>query len=108
MHPVMRMIFAVLARRVQADAIRESCLQAIEIGSADIHAIIDHKTGQMLPHALAHDSSLPMMDAESFLPQDGCGMDGKALGAPFEFFTAGECEIVGVPCVSCSRGSRQA
>ena len=64
------MAFAILALRPQPNTVGEGRLKPVEVSAPYIRSLIHHQTGEMLPHALAHDASLAMMNLETFLQQD--------------------------------------
>src|SRR5215469_4170214 len=62
--PKLWMLIPVLVLRTGTDAVGESRLQTVEIGSDHIGMPIRHQTNQMLPHSLSHDASLAMIHTE--------------------------------------------
>lgn len=98
----------ILARMSQADAIRERCLESIEVGPDDIQVLIHNKACQMLPHTLPHDSCLAMIHAEAFFHENRGGVYCKSLHASFERLAAGESQVVRISCVDGANRFRQA
>ena len=91
-----RMLLAVLALGAKTNAVRQNRIQQIEITAHNIHFFVGDKPRQVLPPSAAHDASLAMMDAESFLQQNSCYMFRKPLRIPAESLVSGKREIVGV------------
>src|SRR2546422_10435211 len=89
------MSVAILALRTEVNTVGERGLKKIEVGADDIHAPIDDQTRQVLPHALAHDARLAVMDGETLFVQNGGDMRREPLHTTLEGFTAGGRQIVG-------------
>jgi hypothetical protein len=60
----------ILCFRSQSNAIGESGLEAIEIGSYHVQMPIRHQPGQILPNALPHDTRLAVIYGETILQQN--------------------------------------
>src|SRR5438876_10889717 len=102
------MSVAILALRTEVNTVGERGLEKIEVGADYIHAPIDDEARQVLPHALAHDARLAVMDGESFFVQNRGDMRREPLGTAIERFAARKREIVGVPRVLGANRLRQA
>ena len=90
-----RMRSAVLRLRAVADAVRQRCLEAVEVVTDHVRAFVHHHPCQMLPHALPHDARLAMVHPKPFFEQDGCYMNREALRPFLKLFVAGKCQIIG-------------
>ena len=90
---------AVFASWAMAYAVGKDRLQEVEIGAPDVDVVVDHKSRQVLPHALTHDARFTVIDAEVLFAEYGGDVSGEPLGAPFERFAAGDSEIVRVTCI---------
>ncbi len=64
------MSITVLTLWTQANTVGERGLETIEIGPHDIHVLIGYQACQTLPHALAHDACLAVMQAEALFGQN--------------------------------------
>ncbi len=93
------MLRPVLALRPMLNAVRKHCLEPVELSSRRVDAPIDHQAGEMLSHALAHDSSLAMIHRKPFFTQDGRNLRGKRIKPGGKSHISAERKIVSVPCV---------
>jgi hypothetical protein len=84
MRPKRRMLLAVLAQSAETDAVRQNRLQQIEITAHNIYFLVGYKPCQVLPPSAAHDASLAMMNAKTFLKQNRRHMFRKPLRMPAE------------------------
>jgi hypothetical protein len=66
----MRVRFTILSAWTMADTIGEYCLKQVEVLSLHIEALVGHDPREMLPHRLAHDARLAVLDSEAFRHQD--------------------------------------
>jgi len=62
-----RMTLAILALRSMPYAVRQDCLELIEIRAHHIDMLIDNEPSEVLPHPLPHHARLAMMNREAFL-----------------------------------------
>ena len=85
MHPEVRMSVPVLALGSLVDAVGKRRFEPVEIRAAHIHSIVGDQSGELLANALAHDASLAMVDRETFLGENGRGVNRKALDRTFKF-----------------------
>lgn len=67
------MLFVILTFRPVTKTIGQNELQSIEIRALHVHALISHNSGQVLPHALTHDSRLAMVRAKTLLQSNRRG-----------------------------------
>lgn len=94
---------AVLALRSASDAIRKDCLQAVELCANHIETLVGNETGEVLPHTLAHNAGLVVVDAETLFDENFRRVRFESLNAPRENFIAGKRKIVSIACVLCAR-----
>ncbi len=66
-----RVALAVLALVSVPKAVRERCLEPVDIDPNDIWVAVGDKSGDVLTHSLAHDARLAMVDVKSFFREDG-------------------------------------
>src|ERR1700741_1455167 len=102
------MVFTVLGFGPVSNAVRERCLQTVELRASYVHPLVCNDPCQMLAHTLPHDACLAVIHSKSFLDQDGGNVNGKTLDMFFKGFVAGEGEVVGVARVFGSGRFRQA
>jgi hypothetical protein len=91
-----RVGLAILALRTQPNAVGERGFETVEIGSHHIRAPVDYDAGQVLADALAHDSGLTEIHAESLLDKKGGDMCREPLDMPRECVIARKGKIIGV------------
>lgn len=92
----MRVSVAILALGTQPSAIGESGFEAIEVGSHNVHVLVGDETGQVLAHALAHDTRFAVIHSEALFDQNGSDMSREPLYAPLECFATRKSEVIGV------------
>jgi hypothetical protein len=90
---------AILALGTEPHAIRKCGLESVVVSSDHIQVPVGDQSRQILPHALPHDSRLPMIHAEAFIVQNRGDVYCEALDSSFQYFVSGERKIVGVPRV---------
>src|ERR1700728_1433688 len=91
-----RMVFAVLAGRTVMDAVGQHGLEPVKVCAHNVDMLVGDHAGKILAYAPAHDARLAMVQGEILPGQDGGDVRAKSLDARFEFFIAGEGEIIRV------------
>ena len=103
-----RMALPVLARRTTPHTIVQRGLEAVEVVARHVEPLVRHNPRQTLPNTLPHNPRLAMISRKAFFGQNRGGMDRKHSRMTTEIFAAGKRQVVGVPCVSGIRGTREA
>ena len=99
---------AVLFCRSMAQAVVENRLEPIVFAACDVGMPIEHDAGRLLANPLPHHSRLAMLDMESFLQANRRDMKGEPVNGSREYLASREHQVVGIACVTNSRGAGQA
>ena len=97
-----------LAGRATVDGIEEGRFEFVVIPASKVWALVDDLSAQVLALIGAHEPRFPMVDRETFRMGDGGDLRNKAFRDSAHASVAGEGEIIGIPRVVCSCGSREA
>lgn len=64
------MHFAILRLWPEAGAVGQNCIESVKVGADSVGMFVDHETGKILAHALAHDARFAVMHGEAFFSEN--------------------------------------
>ena len=89
----------ILTMRSKSHTIGKHRFQLVEILPTDVQCFVDNDSGEVLPSALVHDTSFPIMNGEILFHGDRGNVNTEASRGPAKPQATRKCEIVGIPRV---------